>query len=142
RLAQWLQRRARLGVDDLDWVGVLDLPGRLQYFDHRKIRDVPRIRRASPLEHDNAVPDGLLELVKQPRLADARLAHERHDLALAHHRTIEQPVEQINLWPTADEADGMRAARHHRAADESMAGAMHVGTSGLDVEVVHEKADR
>ena len=59
---------------------------------------------------------GVGELPDQPRLADARLADQRHDLAVAAARPAERPAERLQLGVPAHEPGQPARGRRLEAA--------------------------
>src|SRR5262249_10803892 len=130
------------GVDRLDRVRLLDATDSLEYLDRREVRYVRRPRRAAPFASDDAFPpDGLLEFVQEPRLSDAGLPHERHDLTVAQHRAIEQTLKHVDFGMAPDEGHRVQAARRGPGPEEPVAAGPRL-RGARDVEVSHQESGR
>src|SRR5207247_4280174 len=93
----------------------------LQHVEDRKVRNRRAVGPTLPFHvRDGGAGDAVAELAQQARLADAGLAADSDDLALAANRRLEARLQQIDLAMAAHEGRGAVAdsAPHGPAAYE------------------------
>jgi hypothetical protein len=82
-----------------------------------------RERLATPLEPAHALGQGLADLELEPRLADARLAYDRHHLPTPLAQIVDAPAQRAHLRVASDDGRGQAgdparpAARRARSRD-------------------------
>ena len=105
-------------------VARLDLEVALEEVDHRQEHVGLAIGGSAPFEDEPAVsPMGVNELPEQPRLAHARLTHERDDLAATGPGFVEGPVESLQFSVATHElAQPPRRSYFHARAHRSRTG--------------------
>ena len=75
-----------------------------QHLEYRQVGDAGAIGQAVTFEiRDVLAPEGLPELVEEPRLAEPRLAHDAHDLAVSGPDRRQAASQQLEFLATAHE---------------------------------------
>src|SRR5207249_2167026 len=91
--------------DGAGLVPVADLKVASEEVDHRQVRRGLAVRDGAGLEDEPAVDAvGVGDLPDEPRLPDARLADERHHLAMPARRAAERLAELLELSVPAHKA--------------------------------------
>ena len=116
------QSVAHLGGERLGRVAVLEPARRPHHVEEGKVRDGGAVRDAVGLEADAVRAERLTEFRDEPRLPDAGLAHDAHDLPVPAAGRRELALDQLELAGAADEARQPTAGLERRGleADEAI----------------------